>query len=412
MQQIKKSCTFAATNFLPMLFKYKKLTLKKVYLVALSSFVIAGFCHGQIPSGYYNSAEGLNGAALKTALYNIIKDHTVRSYDQIKEDFETTDDKPNGKVWDMYSDIPGGTPPYQYDFGSDECGSYNSEGDCYNREHSWPASWFNDASPMYSDMFHVVPADGYVNNRHGNYIIAEVNSATWTSMNGTKLGSCATSGYSGTVFEPIDAYKGDFARAYFYMVTRYENKVVSWSSNATVSNILVNNTFPAFETWYLNMLADWHVADPVDQKEIDRNDAIYTFQDNRNPFIDHPEYVYAIWGVGASTIPEPSNFPTNFSASNITLNWTDATGAIVSEGYLLRWSTVGFGAIADPVDGTPVGDGAYALNVAAGVQTAFISNLLPSTTYYFKLFGYTGSGATIDYKTDATVPMVMQTTQP
>jgi hypothetical protein len=140
-----------------MLFKYKKLTLKKVYLVALSSFVIAGFCHGQIPSGYYNSAEGLNGAALKTALYNIIKDHTVRSYDQIKEDFETTDDKPNGKVWDMYSDIPGGTPPYQYDFGSDECGSYNSEGDCYNREHSWPASWFSDASPMYSDMFHVVP---------------------------------------------------------------------------------------------------------------------------------------------------------------------------------------------------------------------------------------------------------------
>jgi hypothetical protein len=231
-------------------------------------------------------------------------------------------------------------------------------------------------------------------------------------MNGTKLGSCATSGYSGTVFEPIDAYKGDFARAYFYMVTRYENKVVSWSSNATVSNILVNNTFPAFETWYLNMLADWHVADPVDQKEIDRNDAIYTFQDNRNPFIDHPEYVYAIWGVGASTIPEPSNFPTNFSASNITLNWTDATGAIVPEGYLLRWSTVGFGAIADPVDGTPVGDGAYALNVAAGVQTAFISNLLPSTTYYFKLYGYTGSGATIDYKTDATVPMVMQTTQP
>jgi hypothetical protein len=64
------------------------------------------------------------------------------------------------------------------------------------------------------------------------------------------------------------------------------------------------------------------------------------------------------------------------------------------------------------VDGTPVGDGAYALNVAAGVQTAFISNLLPSTTYYFKLFGYTGSGAAIDYKTDATVPMVMQTTQP
>lgn len=369
-------------------------------------------CLAQIPNGYYDNAAGKSGATLKTALYNIIKDHTVRSYDQIKDDFRTTDDKPNGKVWDMYSDIPGGTPPYQFTFGTDECGSYNGEGDCYNREHSWPASWFNDASPMYSDMFHVIPTDGYVNNRRSNFVIAEVNNATWTSLNGSKLGSCATTGYSGTVFEPIDAYKGDFARAYFYMVTRYENKVVSWSSNATVSSILLNNTFPAFETWFLNMLAAWHIADPVDQKEIDRNNAIYTFQDNRNPFIDHPEYVYAIWGVGASAVPEPSNFPANFSASNITLNWNDATGTIAPDGYLIRWSTTGYDAIAIPTDGTPVADGNTALNVPEGTQTAFLRNLLPATTYYFKLFGYTGSGTAIDYKTDGPVPMTTRITQP
>lgn len=386
--------------------------MNRSFIFFLAFFLLVVSVSGQIPAGYYDNAANKSGATLKTALYNIIKNHTVRSYDQIKEDFETTDDKPNGKVWDMYSDIPGGTPPYQYDFGTDECGTYNSEGDCYNREHSWPASWFGDDSPMYSDMYHVIPADGYINGQHGNYIIAEVNSASFTSLNGTKRGSCATTGYSGTVFEPIDAYKGDFARAYFYMVTRYENLVVGWSSNAVVSSILQNNTFPAFETWYLNMLAAWHVADPVDQKELDRNDAIYGFQHNRNPFIDHPEYVYAIWGVGASAIPEPSNYPTNFSASNLTLQWTDATGAIVPDGYLLRWSTIGFSAIADPVDGTPVSNGTNALNVAPGVQTAFLSNLTPSTTYYFKLYGYTGSGASIDYKTDSPVPMVSQTTQP
>lgn len=381
---------------------------KTIFFLLLLPWV----CLAQIPAGYYDNAAGKSGATLKTSLYNIIKDHTVRSYDQIKDDFQTTDDKPNGKVWDMYSDVPGGTPPYQFTFFSDECGSYNGEGDCYNREHSWPASWFNDASPMYSDMFHVIPTDGYVNNRRSNYIIAEVNNATWTSLNGTKLGSCATSGYSGTVFEPIDEYKGDFARAYFYMVTRYQDKVVSWSSNATVSNILVNNTFPSFETWFLNMLAAWHIADPVSPKEIDRNNAIFTFQDNRNPFIDHPEYVYAIWGVGASAIPEPSNFPSSFSASNITLNWSDATGAVIPSGYLIRWSTSGYDAIPAPTDGIPVPDGASARNVAQGIHTAFLSSLNPSTIYYFKLFAYTGAGSSIDYKTDAAVPMITQTTQP
>ncbi|PKO95130.1 MAG: nuclease, partial [Bacteroidetes bacterium HGW-Bacteroidetes-9] len=253
-------------------------------LIFLTCFI--SFSAISQPAGYYNTATG-TGATLKTQLYAIISSgHSPISYDNLWNAFQTTDVKPNGKVWDMYSDIPDGTPPYEYTFISDQCGNYSTEGDCYNREHSWPSSWFGDASPMYTDLFQVIPTDGYVNGIRSNYILAQVATPSYTSMNGSKRGSCATPGYSGTVFEPIDAYKGDFARAYFYMVTRYQNLVVGWSSNATVGDILNGTTFPAFETWYLNMLAQWHVNDPVSAKEIARNNAVYGIQGNRNPYID------------------------------------------------------------------------------------------------------------------------------
>lgn len=90
---------------------------------------------GQIPPGYYDSADGLQGFPLKTALYDIIKNHTARSYTQLWTDFKSTDKKANGKVWDMYSDNPNGTPPYEYTFVTDQCGNYGGENECYNREH-------------------------------------------------------------------------------------------------------------------------------------------------------------------------------------------------------------------------------------------------------------------------------------
>ena len=242
----------------------------------------------QAPAGYYNSANGLTGTPLRLALHNIIDNHTVKSYDFLWTAFKTTDDKPNGKVWDMYSDKPSGTPAYEYTFGSDQCGNYSGEGDCYNREHSWPKSWFNDASPMVSDMFHLYPTDGYVNGKRSNYPFGEVGSASWTSTNGSKLGSCNYPGYSGTVFEPIDQYKGDFARTYFYMCTRYYTEDGSWQSNGMVDGANL-------EPWAAKMLLEWHHNDPVSQKEIDRNNTVYGFQNNRNPFIDHPEWADYIW---------------------------------------------------------------------------------------------------------------------
>ncbi len=243
----------------------------------------------QEPNGYYYSAEGLSGNALKVALHDIIKGHSVESYSDLWDDYYTTDRKANGKIWDMYSDIPGGTPPYQFSYGTDQCGNYNSEGDCYNREHSWPKSHFNDQAPMRSDLFIVIPTDGYVNSKRSNYPYGKVSNPTWTSQNGSKLGqnTYANSG-GGVCFEPIDAYKGDMARSYFYVATRYYGEDNSWDTWEMAIGA-------ELRPWAVSMLLEWHHNDPVSDKEIARNNAVYAIQHNRNPFIDHPEFVDCIW---------------------------------------------------------------------------------------------------------------------
>ncbi len=260
---------------------------KTVFTISiLLSFV---WVSGQIPSGYYDNAVGLSGEQLQLVLHNIIDDHNVESYTELWSDFEETDKKSNAYVWDMYSDVPDGNPPYNFTFFSDQCGNYGGEGDCYNREHSFPKSWFGGTvSPMYTDLFHIVPTDGYVNNKRSNYPYGEVGSASWISLNGSKMGICNYAGYSGTVFEPIDKYKGDFARNYFYMATRYYQEDSGWPGSA-----MVNGAQP--KPWALELLHDWHESDPVSQKELDRNEAVYDIQNNRNPFIDHPEFVDYIW---------------------------------------------------------------------------------------------------------------------
>ena len=256
---------------------------------ALAAFLIFAAASAEIPEGYYDPAAGLTGDALQEALHDIIDNHTSISYDNVWNAFYTTDDKPNGMVWDMYSDIPGGTPPYEYEFGDDQGGSASGEGEGYNREHSWPKSWFGGTvMPMYTDLFALIPSDIYVNNRRSNYPYGVVDWPTWTSMNGSKLGPNCVSGYVGTVFEPRDEYKGDLARGYFYMATRYLNEDASWPGSPMADGAQL---LP----WALGMLMDWHCADPVSQKELDRNEAIYAIQSNRNPFIDHPEYVGLVY---------------------------------------------------------------------------------------------------------------------
>lgn len=270
--------------------------MKKAFSL-IFGLLLALFATAQ-PANYYNSANGLTGNQLKVALHNIIKGHTSISYAQLWNAFWSTDNKGNGVVWDMYSDVPNGTPPYTYYLGTDQCGSYSGEGDCYNREHSWPSSWFNDQSTPRTDLHHIFPTDGWVNNKRGNYAFGEVRSASWTSRNGSKLGSCKTSGFSGTVFEPIDEYKGDLARAIMYMSVRYYTEDSGWGTSDMT-------TKSEIKPWAIQMLMRWNEQDPVSQKEIDRNNAIYNdYQHNRNPFVDHPEYARMIWDPTWNAIAE------------------------------------------------------------------------------------------------------------
>jgi len=297
---------------------------------------------GNVPAGYYDSAEGLTGETLRGALHLIIDYHSSVSYDYLWTAFYSTDAKPNGKVWDMYSDVPGGIPPYEYTFGVDQGGTAGSEGSGYNREHSWPSSWYGATSPMYTDIFMVYPTDNEVNNKRGSYPFGEVSAPTWTSLNGCRLGSCSYPGYTGTVFEPIDEYKGDFARAYFYMTTRYYTEDGSWSSNDMVDRSVL-------KPWAEAMLLEWHAADPVSAKEIERNDAVYDIQSNRNPFIDRPDFVGKIYQPGLSpvlilpvadalvlyqNVPNPFNPSTTISyeldeAARVQLQVFDISGRLV-----------------------------------------------------------------------------------
>lgn len=257
-----------------------------MFVILLPSLLFA-----QIPNGYYNSAQGLTGNPLKIALHNIIDNHTVISYNGLWNCYEITDKKTNGKVWDIYSDVPGGTPAYEFTFGTDQCGNYAVEGDCYNREHTWPQSWFNSQSGPTSDLFHVYPTDGKVNGERNNYPYGNVGSSiAFQSTNGGKLGITTDLGYSSIVFEPIDEYKGDLARNYFYMSTRYYSEDAGWStSDATNKSVIL--------PWQLNVLLTWSHDDPVSAKETARNNLIYyDYQHNRNPFIDHPEWADSIWG--------------------------------------------------------------------------------------------------------------------
>lgn len=259
----------------------KRIVALTVLFVALTTV----WAQGPNESGiYYLDANGKKGAALKTALSEIIVNPRNVGYDGLWEAYKKTDTRADGYVRDWYSNAT------NYCHITDKAGSYQKEGDCYNREHTVPQSWFGDGD-IKSDVVHVVPTDGYVNNRRSNYPFGEVKNATYTSKNDyCKLGSCKTDGYSGTVFEPNDEIKGDIARIFFYMITRYEGSCGSWGHDVFTS------TYPGLTSWTLNMMMRWSRQDPVDAIEIARNNAVYEVQGNRNPYVDYPGLEEYTWG--------------------------------------------------------------------------------------------------------------------
>jgi endonuclease I len=256
---------------------------------------------------YYEDIQGKSGKSLFDAVQKVTKEgYTSLGYDGLWGAFKTTDKKSNGKVWDMYSDC-------SWTFGSDQCGSYSSECDCYNREHSIPKSWFGGStSGPGCDIFHLVPTDGKVNGMRSNYAFGEVSSASYT-YDGAKKGSAksitiiggntiagntgTTISCSGTVFEPRDEYKGDFARGYMGSLLKWagDQSFTTGDGSKIFTTSFSTGSF-GLTKYGVALLMKWHRQDPVSQKEVDRNNGIQQTQGNRNPFIDYPYLAEFIWG--------------------------------------------------------------------------------------------------------------------
>lgn len=196
-------------------------------------------------------------------------------------------------LWEFYKNgwvnLPGGCQGGVFDVysnkcwtpGTGQCGGYKREGDCYNREHSWPKSWWGGSTnTAYSDVFHVMPSDGYVNGKRSAHPFGEVRSASYSSSEGNKAGPCGTPGYSGTCFEPTDRVKGTMARGHFYMAVRYMNELSGGSSAVSGANL---------EPWTVNLMLKWNAEFPPAPWEVEFNNRAYQWQGNRNPFIDQPE---------------------------------------------------------------------------------------------------------------------------
>lgn len=270
---------------------------------------------------YYTAVDGQSGKNLFDEVHTVAKvGYKSLGYDGLWTAYKTTDVRSNGKIWDMYSDC-------SFTIGSKQCGNYKNECDCYNREHSIPKSWFGGAtSKPGCDIFHIVPTDGKVNGMRSNYPFGEVKSASYTSGNGSKLGSAAsisvsgktivgnsgiTTTYSSTVFEPVDEYKGDFARGYLATMIRWANDdyqaFTQGQGSSTFSGNYTANGYFGLTKYGVALLLKWHREDPVSQKEIDRNNGIQQTQGNRNPFIDYPYLVEYIWGKHAGEAVKLSN---------------------------------------------------------------------------------------------------------
>ncbi|WP_306620447.1 endonuclease [Chryseobacterium ginsenosidimutans] len=357
--------------------------MKKLLLPII---LISTYVGAQVPAAYYDGTAGLTGYALKSKLHDIISEKNINwHYGDLTNYYNQTDldkyydhDATNTTILlDMYSEIPTGPDAYEYTTGN-IIGSAGAEGLGWNREHMMPQSTFYSNYPMYSDLFYVVPTDARINQLRSNYPYGITGSTIYyTFSNSSKIGNCAIPGmtYTGRVYEPINEFKGDVARSLLYFAVRYEGKLETFNFNnnanpASDTNPLDGTEERAFDPAYLIMLLQWNQQDPVSQKEIDRNDAVYTIQKNRNPFIDNPSWVNTIWGQTADAVaPQtPANLTvTQTSAYFATLSWAPSASTDVI-GYKIYQN----GTLISSTKGTSIS----------------IDHLLPSTTYNYTVKAY------------------------
>ena len=300
-----------------------------------------------ILSEYYASVNNKSGDAIRSALYSKINAHTTVSYDNLKYLFQWTDTYDNAGVTidDIYSFCD---PAYTTTWCSGTCG--------YNREHSVPKSWFNEATPLYSDAFHLYPTNCYVNSYRGNEPFGECENGTKCTTNGVQAkGRKGTSTFSdggtsyasvGTVYEPDDEFKGDLARTYFYMVTCYMNNRFNYADGG-IDMFKWENSKADLSDYSIALLLKWHRQDPVSKRELVRNEVIYgnkTYnkcdykQGNRNPFIDYPELAEYIWGNKKGQTVDVSALISGYSDDTIPV---DPPTPVTTTKYGVTWSING-----------------------------------------------------------------------
>ena len=311
----------------------KKLTTILIFLftaVTLSAFNRPVTPVDSLPA-YYESIDGNSGKDLIDAIQLVAKIGYRTDdfrYDSVWLAFKHTDMRPDGYIWEIYSDC-------EFIYEKDRTSNTTQTGECkgYNREHAMCQSWFGTASlagkemssskknSPGSDIFHIYPTAYGMNSRRGNRPYGEVLTAANVSGNGTKYGTpvqniSITNSVAGAyvegsitlsinVLEPADEYKGDIARSYFGTMVKWAGE---WTFNKNENGRVIFDATIDADTHYapennygltpygLALLLKWHRQDPVSQKEVDRNNAIQLTQGNRNPFIDYPYLAEYIWG--------------------------------------------------------------------------------------------------------------------
>ena len=247
----------------------------------------------EMPVGYYDAIDGKQDSVLKSTLGQIIRPHTAIPYgsgaDKTWGVFYYSDQDEEGYCMDMYCD---------------KWKKFTSVGAVVsgcNIEHSFAKSWWGGSkNDAYKDCYHLNPSNTTANSSRSNYPLGvPTKDLKDQSVTGSlKVGRATYEGETFWVFEPKDEYKGDFARAYFYMATCYGDELTWRLDNKDVGSkyAMRNDSYLEFRDWEIEVLITWHRQDPVSEKETKRMDAVSDFQHNRDPFIDYPDLAEYIWG--------------------------------------------------------------------------------------------------------------------
>ena len=266
--------------------------MKKILLVVLA--LGTGLSLWADDDCLYPTLNGLKGDAILAELHNLIKAHTVVTYDQVRSDRSRIDVRDDGTLIDMYSTCTFNATDYCRDV------DVNDDCMCYNREHTLPKSWWghdeNNPEPMYTDMYHVVPTCANANSSRSNLPYGELDGDASWSNGWSKVGNSSSVGNIQVAFEPAARYKGDLARIYMYMVACYRDKNFTNYGGAWFFKYSSKGTADFKNKKVKELMMKWSRNDPVSDEERRRASRVAAIQGNHNPFVEYPELAEYIWG--------------------------------------------------------------------------------------------------------------------